>query len=182
MIYLTLLYEFFIIGTFSVGGGLATLPFLYNLADKYTWFDKASLIDMIAISESTPGPIGINMATFAGFKAAGILGGIVASVAVLLTGVVFMMFIAKVLHKFSDHPIVLNVFYGIRPTVTALIAYAAFEIIKVTLVQTDPKFSINYLSIALFLLSYGLIQKFKITPIYLIFGGACVGILLSFIS
>ena len=181
MIYLTLLFEFFMIGTFSVGGGLATLPFLYNLAEKYTWFDKAKLIDMIAISESTPGPIGINVATYAGFRAAGILGGLVASIAVLVTGIAFMMFVAKVLHKFSDHPVVLKVFYGIRPTVTALIAYAAYEMILVTLVHIEPNFSLDFFAIGLFTLTYIILQKTKITPIYLIFAGGVIGIILSFI-
>ena len=181
MILFRLFYEFFLIGSFSVGGGLATLPFLYNLADKYPWFDKAELMDMIAISESTPGPIGINMATYAGFKADGILGGVVASLAVLITGVVFMMIVAKVLHQFSDHPIVQKIFYGIRPTVTALIAYAAYEMIRVTLVQFEPSFKINPFAIGLFALTYLVLSKTKITPIFLIFGGAMVGIILAFI-
>ena len=181
MIYLTLFIEFFIVGTFSVGGGLATLPFLYNLADKYPWFDKPMLMDMIAISESTPGPIGINMATYAGFKAAGVLGGIVASIAVLITGIAFMMFVAKVLHKFSDHPIVLKIFYGIRPTVTALIAYAAFEMIKVTLIHIEPSFTVDFFAIGLFGLTYFILSKYKVTPIFLIFGGGVLGILLSFL-
>ena len=181
MIYLTLFFEFFIIGSFSVGGGLATLPFLYNLADKYPWFNKTELIDMIAISESTPGPIGINMATYAGFRASGVMGGIVASLDVLVTGVVSMMYVGKVLHKFSDHPIVLKIFYGIRPTVTALIAYAAFEMIKVTLIQIDPSFTIDFFALGLFIVTYILLQKTKITPIFLIFGGAVIGILMSFL-
>ncbi len=181
MIYLTLIFEFFIVGTFTVGGGLATLPFLYNLAEKYPWFDKPMLIDMIAISESTPGPIGINMATYAGFKAAGVMGGIVASLAVLVTGVAFMMYVGKVLHHFSDHPIVLKVFYGIRPTVTALIAYAAYEMITVTLVKIEPTFSVDFFAIGLFALTYFLLQKYKVTPIYLIFGGGVLGVLLSFL-
>ena len=181
MIYLTLLYEFFLVGTFSVGGGFATLPFLYNLAEKYTWFDKAKLIDMIAISESTPGPIGISVATYAGFRAGGILGGLVASIAVLITGITFMLFVAHALHKFSDHPIVLKVFYGIRPTVTALIAYAAYEMIMVTLVHIEPQFSIDIFAIALFGVTYVLLQKTKITPIYLIFAGGVIGIIFSFI-
>lgn len=180
MIYLTLFLEFFIVGTFSVGGGLATLPFLYNLAEKYPWFDKATLIDMIAISESTPGPIGINVATYAGFKASGILGGVVASLAVLVTGIVFMMYVGKVLHHFSDHPIVLKVFYGIQPTVTALIAYAAYEMITVTLITIEPAFKIDFFAIGLFAITYFLLQKYKITPIYLIFGGGVLGVLLSF--
>ena len=75
MIYLTLFLEFFKVGLFSVGGGLATIPFLSELATKYNWFDQKTLMDMIAVSQSTPGAIGVNMATFAGFKASGILGG-----------------------------------------------------------------------------------------------------------
>ena len=75
MIFLTLIFEFFKTGLFAIGGGLATIPFLRELARVYPWFTEGELVDMIAISESTPGPIGINMATYAGFKAAGVLGG-----------------------------------------------------------------------------------------------------------
>ena len=76
MIYIILFFEFFKVGLFTIGGGLASLPFLYELAEKYTWINNSMIADMIAISQSTPGPIGINMATYAGFKAGGILGGI----------------------------------------------------------------------------------------------------------
>ena len=74
MILIILFLEFFKVGLFSVGGGLATIPFLYELAAKYNWFDEKMLMDMIAVSQSTPGAIGVNMATFAGFRASGILG------------------------------------------------------------------------------------------------------------
>ena len=76
MTYLILFLEFFKIGLFAVGGGLATLPFLSELAGKYPWFDESMLGNMIAVSQSTPGPIGINMATYAGFNAGGVLGGL----------------------------------------------------------------------------------------------------------
>ena len=75
MILLRLFFEFFKIGLFSVGGGMATLPFLYDMADKTGWFDYAQIADMLAVSESTPGPIGINMATYVGYTTAGIPGG-----------------------------------------------------------------------------------------------------------
>src|SRR5690554_5205129 len=133
MIFIILFIEFLIIGSFSVGGGLATLPFLYSLADKYTWFDRATLIDMIAISETTPGPIGINMATYAGFKAAGVFGGVIASIALMVTGILFMIIIANMLSKFKNHIIVKKIFYGLRPTVAALIAFAAYQMLSVTL-------------------------------------------------
>ena len=177
MIYLILIFEFLIIGTFSVGGGLATLPFLYNLAERYPWFDKATLIDMIAISESTPGPIGINMATYAGFKAGGILGGFLASVAVMATGVMFMLVVANILTKFKNHPLITKIFYGIRPTIAALIAYAAYEMVSVTLFKLEP-FRIEWVSLGLFVIVLGILFKTKITPILLILGAAILGLLL----
>ena len=84
MMYLLLFFEFFKIGLFAVGGGLATIPFLYALSDKYHWFSSAQLVDMIALSESTPGPLGINMATFAGFQTIGVLGGAISTFGLVL--------------------------------------------------------------------------------------------------
>ena len=102
MTYVILFFEFFKIGLFAVGGGLATLPFLYELAGKYTWFDEAMLGNMIAVSQSTPGPIGINMATYAGFNAAGILGGILATVGLVTPSVIIIIIVAHVLNKFKE--------------------------------------------------------------------------------
>lgn len=102
MTLITLFLEFFKIGLFSVGGGLATLPFLYKLAENYDWFTKVELIDMIAISESTPGPIGVNMATFAGFNTAGILGGVTATMGIVVPALLVIILIAKVLDKFKQ--------------------------------------------------------------------------------
>ena len=73
MLYLQLFWEFFKTGLFAIGGGMATLPFLYDMADKTGWFTRAQLADMIAVSESTPGPIGVNMATYVGFLTGGVL-------------------------------------------------------------------------------------------------------------
>ena len=97
MVYLQLLIEFFKVGLFAVGGGLATLPFLNALTEKYAWFDKAMLSDMIAISESTPGPIGVNMATYAGINAAGVLGGLVATLALIMPSVIVIIIVSKFL-------------------------------------------------------------------------------------
>ena len=97
MIYLILFLEFFKVGLFTIGGGLAALPFLYELADKYTWLTKSMIADMIAISQSTPGPIGINMATYAGFKAGGILGGLVATFSIVLPSFIIIVIIANFL-------------------------------------------------------------------------------------
>ena len=97
MIYLILAYEFFKIGLFSIGGGMATLPFLMDLANKYDWFTVSELTNMVAISESTPGPVGINMATYAGYNAAGILGAVVATLALTAPAWIIIILIAKFL-------------------------------------------------------------------------------------
>ncbi len=180
MIYLILVFEFLIIGTFSVGGGLATLPYLYSLAERYTWFNKTTLIDMIAISESTPGPIGINMATFAGYKAGGIPGGILASIAVVVTGTVFMLIISKFLDKFKDHILLKKAFYGIRPMVAALIAYAGYEMFKITILNGDA-LNLNFVALGVFIVTSIILMKTKISPILLILFAAILGIFIPVI-
>ena len=124
MIYLILAYEFFKIGLFSIGGGMATLPFLMDLTGKYDWFTISELTNMVAISESTPGPVGINMATYAGYNAAGVPGAIVATLALTAPAWIIIILIAKFLENFSENRNVKAAFYGIRPAVAALIGYA----------------------------------------------------------
>ena len=129
-----LFWEFFKIGLFAIGGGLVTVPFLFDLADKYDWFSKAELTDMIAVSESTPGPIGVNMATFAGFNAAGIGGGIVATLALVLPSLFIMILIAKWMQKYSCNVRVHDILAGIRPAVLALILFAGLQVAKIAIV------------------------------------------------
>ncbi|MDO4161672.1 MAG: chromate transporter [Pseudomonadota bacterium] len=138
MIYVLLAYEFFKIGLFAVGGGLVTVPFLYDLTEQYDWFTAKELTDMIAVSQSTPGPTGINMATYAGYKAAGIAGGVWATLWLVAPSVIVVYLIAKILNKWSDNPNVLRVLGGIRPAVLALILFAGWDIAKesITNVQT----------------------------------------------
>ena len=184
IVYILLFIEFFKTGLFAIGGGLATLPFLYDLASKYTWFDEKILADMIAISESTPGPIGINMATYAGYNAGGILGGIIATIALVLPSLIIIIIIAKFLSKFSENKWVQSSFYGLRPAVTALIATAGFEVLKIS-VFTFNKFLethyimdiINFKSTLLFLVLLFLTNKYKKHPIFYIFIAAIIGII-----
>ncbi|MBE6023011.1 MAG: chromate transporter [Cellulosilyticum sp.] len=186
MIYVQLFFEFFKIGLFSVGGGLATLPFLYELADRYPWFDATMLPNMIAISESTPGPIGVNMATYAGYCAAGILGGIIATIGLVAPSIIIIIIIAKVLNKFKENVYVKSIFYGIRPTVTALIALAGFEVLKVT-IFTFNQFMIskqlldlfNIKALILFAIFLVATKKFKLHPIVFILSGAILGIIFN---
>ena len=117
MIFLKLYLVFFKIGLFAIGGGLATLPFLQELVEQYGWITSQDLLDMIAISESTPGPIGINSATFVGYKTAGLLGGIIATLGLVTPSVIIIMIIAHYFMKFSEQPVIRSAFYGLRPAV-----------------------------------------------------------------
>ena len=126
MLILQLMFEFLKIGLFSVGGGQSTIPFLYDLVHRFNWFSAQELADMIAISESTPGPVGINMATYAGFNVAGVFGGILATLALVCPCVIIIILISKVLDAFRKNEFVENCFTMIRPSVVGLIASSAF--------------------------------------------------------
>lgn len=133
MIYLTLFYEFFKVGLFSIGGGVATIPFYMELAYKYDWLTTQMLTDMIAVSESTPGPIGINLATYAGFRAAGIPGALVATFSEVLPSFIILVLIAKALERYKENALVSSTFSGIRPAVAGLIAAAGWSVMRVAL-------------------------------------------------
>ena len=132
-VFLDLFISFFKIGLFAVGGGPATIPYLMDLTETKDWFTMEELTNMIAISESTPGPLGLNMATYAGYTAAGPLGGLIASLGLVFPSVVVIILIAKFLQNFSDNKYVKAAFFGIRPAVTALIAMAVYNLCKVSL-------------------------------------------------
>lgn len=186
MIYLELIFEFFKAGLFSVGGGLATLPFLYDMSERMGWFSRADLADMIAVSQSTPGPIGINMATYAGYNCAGILGSILATLALITPSIIIILIIAKFLKKFRENKYVEYTFYGLRPASTALIAAAGFEVVKLSLLNLD-KYNItknlidiiNIKAIILAVVLYIAIEKFKKHPVVYIAISAVVGIVLK---
>lgn len=137
MIYLQLFWEFFKTGLFSIGGGLATLPFLYEMSNKTHWFSHADIADMIAISESTPGAIGINMSTFAGFKTAGYAGGVIATLALATPSLIIILIISSFLKKFQESHHVQNALYGLRPASIAMITAAGLNVAKVALVNID---------------------------------------------
>ena len=122
MIYLKLFLEFFHIGLFSFGGGYATLPFLYHIADVQKWYTTKELADMIAISSITPGPIGVNVATFAGSKTAGILGSLIATTSVILPSFIIVVIISKVLEQFKHNKYVRSVIYTLKPAGCGLLA------------------------------------------------------------
>lgn len=177
---LQLFWEFFKTGLFSVGGGLATLPFLYDMSEKTGWFTRADISNMIAVSESTPGPLGINMATYVGYKTVGIFGGIVSTVGLVAPAIICIILISKVLDKFKESPIVERVFYGLRPASTGLIAAAGIGVAQIAFLHTDAaSFAslINWPLVALAVVIYVLYKKFKKHPIFYIAAAAVVGII-----
>lgn len=127
-IFLQLFIEFFKAGLFAVGGGMATIPFLYDISDKTGWFTHAELTNMIAISESTPGPIGVNMATYVGFTSGGVPGSIIATLGLITPSIIVILIIAGFLKAFKDNKYVQSAFYGLRPASTGLIAAAGLSV------------------------------------------------------
>lgn len=184
MIYLTLFWEFFKIGLFAVGGGMATLPFLMDLAKKYDWYTASELTNMIAISESTPGPIGINMSTYAGYQTAGIPGALIATGALVLPALFIIILIAKFMGKFYNNPTVQAVFYGIRPAVAAAIAFAVWGLCRITLLdESSGGIHPIWTHIGICLLVFGLLQVKKLQklhPLWWLVAGAIFGILFQF--
>ena len=137
MTLLTIFIEFFKTGLFAVGGGLATIPFLTAMTEKYDWFTAQQLADMIAVAESTPGPIGVNTATFAGFRAAGIPGAVIATFGLVLPSFLIILAIAGALQKYKSNSLVQNAFSGLRPASTGLIAAAGWSVLKTALSGAD---------------------------------------------
>ena len=137
MIFLRLFFEFFKVGLFSIGGGLATIPFLTDLGSRTGWFTSGELANMIAISESTPGPMGVNMATYVGFHLRGIPGGVTATLGLICPSILVILIIAGFLKKFRESRGVDAVFYGIRPASTALIAAALAEVCSIALLNLN---------------------------------------------
>lgn len=187
MIYITLFLEFFKIGLFAIGGGLATLPFLQDLTVKYDWITAKQLIDMIAISESTPGPIGINTATFVGFEAGGLLGGISATLGIVAPSIIVIIVIAHFFAKFSETKTVKSAFIGIRAAVAGLIGSVFVEIFLLTIFNIN-KFNItnklldliNLNNLILFGAMFYITHKYKKHPIFYLAIAAVIGIIFKF--
>ena len=137
MILLKLFWEFLKAGLFTVGGGMASLPFLYDISDKTGWFTHAQLADMIAVSESTPGPIGINMATYVGTTVAGIPGAIIATLGFMTPATIIALIVAGVIHSFRENKYVDAAFYALRPCSIGLIAAAGLLVIKISLLNIE---------------------------------------------
>lgn len=182
-----LIYEFFKVGLFAVGGGLATLPFLYNLCNIHPdWLNRSSLLDMVAISESTPGALGVNMATYVGYTIEKVPGAILATLGLVAPSIIVIVLVAKFLNKFNDNPIVQKVFYGIRPASIGLVMAAGYLVIEEALLNIGALDEGNVIgifkpkSIIFAVILYIAMTKFKIHPIWFILISAVVGNLVVF--
>lgn len=185
-VFLELFIEFFQIGLFAVGGGPATIPFLMDITERHDWYTRADVVNMLAVSESTPGPIGVNMATYAGFRAAGFPGGITATLSLVLPSLIVIVIVAGILEKFKKNPYVKSVFSGIRPVVTGLIATAVYGIFRTALFTAEDgvSFEFNILPIALcavFFFLMNLKKLKKLHPFFWIASGAAVGIIFKLV-
>lgn len=178
MINLKLFLEFFKIGLFAIGGGLVTIPFLYDLAYKTTWFDPSLIPDMIAISESTPGPLGVNMATYTGFSVGGVISGIIATLGLVTPSIIIILIVSKFLEKFKQNKTVKNVFYGLRASVIGLIASIGIDILGETLLLPNS-FTLKLKESLLFLIILILMQKNKVHPVSFILISGLAGIILK---
>lgn len=195
MIYLQLFWEFFKAGLFAIGGGMATIPFLYDISDKTHWFSHTDLANMIAVGESTPGPIGVNMATYVGFVTGmqdggvvmAILGAVTATVGLVTPSVIVILIVAAILKSFRNNPYVERAFYGLRPASTGLIAAAGLTVIATNLFFPTVWQQGNYLrafnwkgivlAFALWVLTNVVKKTKKLHPIVFIGASAVVGII-----
>ena len=182
---LQLFWEFFKIGLFAVGGGPATLPYLVELSEKTGWFSMEELTNMIAVSESTPGPLGINMATYVGIETLGPFGGIISTLGLVLPSIIIICIIAAFFAKFSENRHVKAAFGAIRPAVTAIITIAILGICKVTLFTVSETGTITpYTNLIIFsVITLVLLQikpLKKIHPVLFFVFGAIIGIIFKF--
>ena len=137
MIYLRLFWEFFKTGLFAVGGGMATLPFLHDIGEATGWYTQADLMNMLAVSESTPGPIGINMATYVGYTVGGLPGAVVATLGEVTPSIIVILIVAALLKNFQENRYVNRAFYGLRPASTGLIGAAGVSVVLEVLTAVD---------------------------------------------
>ena len=188
---LTICFEFLKTGLFAVGGGLATLPFLTKMQETYNWFSAMDLANMIAVSESTPGPIGVNMATYVGFACAGIPGAVIATLGLITPSVIIILIIAALLKNFRDNRYVNAAFYGLRPASSALIMAALLVLASTVFIHPDlfreSGAVLNLIDLKAILLGAVVLVLTRwvkwtkgLHPIVFILGSAVVGIVFRF--
>ncbi|RHL10482.1 MULTISPECIES: chromate transporter [Bacteroides] len=181
MLYLQLFYTFFKIGLFGFGGGYAMLSMIQGeVVTRYGWLTSQEFTDIVAISQMTPGPIGINSATYVGFTATGsVWGSIIATLAVVLPSFILMLAISKFFLKYQKHPVVEAVFSGLRPAVVGLLASAALVLMNAENFSSPKEDMYSFIiSCLIFLVAFIGTRKYKINPILMIVACGIAGLIL----
>lgn len=182
---LILFGNFFYIGAFSFGGGNAMIPFIQQLVEKNGWMTASQFADMLAISQVTPGPIAINMATYVGFTVAGPLGSLMSTIAVCLPAFILISLVMGfILDKFKDSKYVKAVLNGLRPAVVGLIGVAIVNVSAIALVN-EPVIgdfshivgNINYIAVIITITSLIAILRWKVHPVVCIIGAGVLGLI-----
>lgn len=187
MIYFELFYTFFLIGAFTFGGGYAMLPLIKEAVVAHNWISEQTLIDFVAVSESTPGPFAINMATYVGSTMGGILGAACATLGVVLPSFLVILFVAKVYEKFKTNKIVMGCMSGLKPAVVGLISSAILSIAATVFIPNGFNLAVFkdatfYISAVIFALGMFITFKFKkVHPILIICLSAVLGIAAGYI-
>ena len=183
--------QFMKTGLMAIGGGLATIPFLYELSDKYGWFTHNDILNFIAVAEGTPGPVGVNMATFAGYITHGIGGAIAATLSLVLPSFVIILIVSTILQKFRENRFVIQGFYFLRPASTALIGAAGLKVLLVVFFDVEKVTfdmfgalgqvftHVNWMAVLVFVLMFFLMKTFKGHTLIYILIAAGLGILLK---
>ena len=184
MIYIKLFWEFFQTGLFAVGGGMATLPFLYSISDRTGWFTHQQLADMIAVSESTPGAIGVNMATYSGYITAGIPGAIISTTGLITPSIIVILLVVAFLNAFHENKYVMGAFYGLRPASSAMITAAGLILARVVFFFGGFSGSVNFkavvLAAVLLVFTHAIAFTKKLHPVTWIAFSAIVGIIFEY--
>ena len=179
MIFARLFFSFFKLGLFTIGGGYAMLPLIQEEVQYYGWMAPEEFIDMIAIAEMTPGAIGVNTATFVGFRLGGLFGAFVATAGIALPSLLVVVAVSKVLDRFQEHPIVKAILFGIRPVVAGLIASAALFIAKAAVIETGgfSLFGLDFVALGIAIASGLVVWRYHIHPVAVIMGAGIIGLL-----
>lgn len=187
MLYLELMWIYFKIGLFTIGGGYAMLPLITSELVAYGLMSEVEVGNIFAVSQMTPGPFAVNAATFSGVKTVGILGGVTTTLAVALPSLIITTILGKYFFHFEDNVIVRRALWGLRPAVTGLIAAAAVIMAIPSLFGGETlasitwetaKSSIDYASVAIAACAGVAVLKFKISPIFVVVASAILGIVL----
>jgi chromate transporter len=180
---LVLFAEFFKIGLFAIGGGLATLPFIYRLADTAPWLDARMIPDMLAVAQSSPGAVGVNLAIYTGYRAAGIPGCVTAALGLVTPSIIIICIVAGMLRAFKENKNVQAVFTGLRPAAAGLLCAACIPVLRISLWNSGAVLWYEHLRIGqsvLFVVLFMLIRKFRAHPVFYIAAAGIMGVIFKF--